>query len=713
MFRFLTFIIFLSSLYGIVPPKDGKLSSQILENLKNQNIGNFYGDPGWVSKISNFRNEPGRNTQLEFFMPVILGKYADVANTYFDATDFDNMLFGNNPTGSLSNYYEEISYGNFEIDGSVNGWYQSSLTQSQAVENVRQYVSELASLADFDIDYGQYDNDGPDNIPNSGDDDGYVDGLAVVYQGCLSGSDNIWAHQSSLGSSQYISNDQAPNGDYIIINSYMVCPELPGSGNCITNEICPMGIYAHEFGHILGLPDLYDREESDGDSEGLGEWCLMASGSWLGWYGDTPSHMSSWCKMKLGWLEPSIATSLSTNVPIAQLATSPSALMIWEDDYRSSRYFLVENRQQYGFDSDLNGVGLLVYHVDENRTAGFDSFGLNNDDENNKLIDLEASDGETDLDDNINRGDAGDPFPGSTGNTMFNANTNPSSNRNDGFITQISIENISEPDSLMYADISPMSNSGYTVLYDEFGIAPTALTIGTEEQWAGVHFTSINEGYLTEIDFGLVWEVFWNADQINWDVNVYNSFDGVSPGSLFQTVSGTSFIGGWETVGIDSFPVSANQDFFIGVKFYNNGYVYAYDNQGELSGRSYYSSNGVGYDNNLSNYGDSNIRAKISTETYVKSYEESVSPENFGLMPNYPNPFNPGTTISFTLEEEANVILDIFDINGRNIETLVDRNLLSGNHAYYWDASKFPSGVYIVRVFNNKFYDNQKIMLLK
>ena len=164
--------------------------------------------------------------------------------------------------------------------------------------------------------------------------------------------------------------------------------------------------------------------------------------------------------------------------------------MIWEDDYRNSRYFLVENRQHYGFDSDLNGVGLLVYHVDENRTAGFDSFGLNNDDENNKLIDLEASDGETDLDDNTNRGDAGDPFFGSTGNTMFNANTNPSSNRNGGYITQISIENISEPDSIMYADISSMENSGYTIFYDEFGIAPTALSIGTEKN-NGLVFISL------------------------------------------------------------------------------------------------------------------------------------------------------------------------------------------------------------------------------
>ena len=281
----------------------------------------------------------------------------------------------------MSDYFNEISYGNFHISGEVDGWYQSSLSQSQAVENVRQYVAEIASLADPDFDYGLYDNDGPDNVPNSGDDDGYVDGLLVVYPGCLSGEDNIWAHQSSLGSNQYVSNDQTPNGEYIIVNSYMVCPELPGNGNCITTDICPMGLYAHEFGHILGLPDLYDRDESDGDSEGLGEWCLMGSGNWLG-YGNTPAHMSSWCKIEMGWLEPTIATSTTIDVPIAQLATSPSAIKVWEDDYRSNRYFLVENRQNDGFDSDLNGTGLLIYHVNENRRAGFDSFGPINDDEN-------------------------------------------------------------------------------------------------------------------------------------------------------------------------------------------------------------------------------------------------------------------------------------------------------------------------------------------
>ena len=57
----------------------------------------------------------------------------------------------------------------------------------------------------------------------------------------------------------------------------------------------------------------------------------------------------------------------------------------------------------------------MIYHVNENRTAGFNSFGPNNDDENNKLVDLEAADGEHDLDNNSNRGDGGDPFPGTSG----------------------------------------------------------------------------------------------------------------------------------------------------------------------------------------------------------------------------------------------------------------------------------------------------------
>ena len=715
--RSLTILLF-SFLFSIVPPKNGKFSEQLLQRFNEQDIGKNYGNLGWINKINLFKENRLRNVQLEFNVPVLLGKYSDVSDTYFSASDYQNLLFDQNSAGTMTEYYSEISYGNFLLDGETRGWYQSSFTQSDAVNQVKSYVSNIAALADADFNYGLYDNDGPDNIPNSGDDDGFVDGIVVVYPGCLDGDNNLWAHQSSLGSSQYITNDLAPNGQNIIVDTYMVCPELSaGLGEtCNTDLIFQMGTFAHEFGHVLGLPDLYDRDSNDGDSEGVGEWCLMASANWLGNNGDTPAHMSAWCKIEMGWIAPTIASSYETGIPIAQLATSPTAIKIWEDDYRSSRYFLIENRQKTGFDIGLNGEGLLIYHINENRSWGTNgwSWGPVNDDETNKMVDVESADGSLHLDNEVNRGDTGDPFPGSSDNRNFNTLTNPSSVRNDGFQTNIKVNNISSSDSIMFADITSMSNSGYTISYDENGIAATSITIGTDVQYSGVHFTSEREGFLTEIDFGLTYPGFWNTDLLSWDVMIYDNFSDQNLGNLIQSVSGSSDEGGWNTVSIDSIPINADQDFFVAVKFYDNGYVYSFDNTGVLSGRSYYSANGSIFYNDLSNYGDANIRAKLSTEVY-NSVEKNIHsiPNDFSLYPNYPNPFNPATNISFRLLTDANVSLSIYDLNGKIIKTIVDGKLNLGDHLFTWNAKNISSGVYFAILSTKDFSQTQKMILLK
>jgi len=710
-----TFLI-INIIYGINPPQNGNFPDGFWEKMRQQDIGLNYGDPGWVNKISNQINDPSRDTQLEFNIPVLLGKYSDASNTYFSASDYQNMLFGTNPTGSMKTYYNEISYGNFQVDGSAGGWYQSSLTMSQAVENTRQYVAEIAALADPDFDYGQYDNDGPDNVPNSGDDDGFTDGIIVVFPGCMSGNDNIWPHQSSLSSYEYVTNDVSANGGNITISTYMVCPELPGSsGSCVTSEICPMGVYAHEFGHVLGLPDLYDRDDSDGNSEGLGEWCLMASGSWMGWYGDTPSHMSSWCKIQMGWMEATTLDNSTTDIEIPQLVTSPFALKVWEDDYHWSRYFLIENRQAVGFDSELHGPGLIVYHVDENRGWGNNgwSFGPVNDDEQNKLVDLEEADGDNDLDNEVNRGDNGDPFPGTSGNRTFDDNSNPSATRNDGYETGISFSNISDPDSVMTVDIESRSKYGYAIAYDENGIAPTTLSIGTEDQWSGVLFTAEESGYITEIDFGVIYSGWWNDDVMDYVVYVYDSFDGTSPGNLMDSVSGSTYISDWITVSIDSVAVASGQDFFVSIKFINETYAFCFDNTGELSGRSYLSGDGVNYDNMLSAYGDANIRAKVSSDAFVGIEPFAAVPNEIMLFPNYPNPFNPETTFSFNTGSLKQTSLRIYDIQGRLIETLVDDKINPGFHTMTWDASEVATGVYFVKLISGDKIKTRKIMVLK
>ena len=703
----------LTLMFAISPPKDGNFPEGFWARMESQNIGQTYGDPGWIKKIADKKDNLDRDDHSEFFVPVLLGKYSDVSNTYFNSSDYNQLLFGENPTGSLTEYFDEVSYGNISVDGIVEGWYQSNLNQSQAVANTREFVAEIASLADPDIDYSQYDNDGPDNIPNSGDDDGYVDGLAVIYPGCMTGSDNIWAHQSSLSSYEYTTNDPSQNGGNIIVSSYMVSPELPGQSTCITSEINPIGLFAHEFGHILGLPDLYDR---DGGSEGLGEWCIMASGNYLGYWGDSPSHMSAWCKMQMGWLDPQVMLNSSNSVELEQVVTSNTAIKVWEDDYYWSRYFLIENRQAVGFDSEINAPGLLVYHVDENRGWGNNgwSFGSVNDDELNKMVDLESADGENDLDNEYNRGDSGDPFPGSTENRTFDNYSTPSSTRNNGMETGIAIANISDPGTVMTFELDSRSQYGYAIAYDENGIAPTTFGIGTEDQWSGVLFTPEESGFITEVDFGIIYDGWWDNDVMEWTVYVYDSFDGDSPGNLMATVNGSSDKSDWTTVSIDSVPVQAQQDFFVAVKFINNTYAFCFDNTGTLSGRSYLSGDGVNYDNMLSSYGDANIRAKISTDAYVDiANEDNVLPLDLQLHPNYPNPFNPSTMISFTINNNIKVLLEIYDIKGRKIETLINSELRAGQHNIAWNGAQYSSGIYFVNLKTANFDRKQKITLLK
>ena len=182
---------------------------------------------------------------------------------------------------------------------------------------------------------------------------------------------------------------------------------------------------------------------------------------------------------------------------------------------------------------------------------------------------------------------------------------------------------------------------------------------------------------------------------------------------MIDGVSGSSYVGGWHTVQVDSMEILPNQDFFIGIRFNNNGYVMAFDNMGDLSGRSYYSTNGISYSNGLSEHGDCNIRAKVSTETFVKTNDNSYIPTKIKLYPNFPNPFNPTTQISFSMEKESKVLLEIYDINGRKIETLINNQNTNGVQMVNWNASKYSSGVYFVKLSDGKSLLTQKLMLMK
>jgi hypothetical protein len=230
----------------------------------------------------------------------------------------------------------------------------------------------------------------------------------------------------------------------------MICPETRSWG------MVNIGLFCHEFGHILGLPDLYDIDESNGASEGIGVWGLMGGGSWLN-QEKTPANMCAWSRINCGWISP-IPISVGTFTMHSPLNTSVVYKILTN---QANEYFLLENRQNVGQDQYLPGEGLAIWHVDDNQSE--------NDDENHKLVDLEEADGLNDLDNGMNSGDAGDLYPGSSNATFFNELSNPNSNLYSGLPSNIDINNITEDDLIItfsinspaFPDLVPVSAGFY------------------------------------------------------------------------------------------------------------------------------------------------------------------------------------------------------------------------------------------------------------
>lgn len=346
------------------------------------------------------------------------------------AAHFNELFFsrGALPTGSVREYFDEVSRGDIDVVGEVVGPFTLPLTMAEYANgasgtgaqepNARTMARHAAEMANSRVDFKPYDNDG----------NGFVDAFIVVHAGTggetTGNAGDIWSHKWVLANGEY-------NADGTRIYAYLTVPEDARIGVC-----------CHELGHLLfGWPDLYD---TDGTSEGLGNWCLMAGGSWNGG-GDVPAHPSAWCKAQQGWVAVANQTQNAV-LTVADVKDGRTVYRLWKDGAQGNEYFLVENRQPARFDRLLPGGGLLVYHVD-------DAVETNANERHPKVALLQA-DGSEHLTFGLNRGDGGDPFPGSANKVALTGATVPSTRSYNNVPTGVALTRISAPGPVMTATVT-------------------------------------------------------------------------------------------------------------------------------------------------------------------------------------------------------------------------------------------------------------------
>jgi immune inhibitor A len=353
-----------------------------------------------------------------------------------------------------------------------NGTYVNGNVNGDA--HTGEFIRDLLKAADEQVDFSKYAEDG--EVPN----------VFVVHEG--TGAEfsrdpaQFWSHKWSLLSALYygkyyetgkpadvhagmtqgewidktVAEDMTYDG--VVVNNYNIQPGIGGNVagfDAATNSYkeeaktgpfpAQTGVYAHEFGHALGLPDFYDTVYS---SEGVGNYSMMAGGSWMRYPdasvygGNSPTHFDPFSKIFLGWVNPVEVKPedgvQTITLPPVNKANADNAIVKMEvPGSNGTEYFLFENVQQDGFNQGLirqgkDSKGLLAWHVDENvinlyQTAGFrpnnvenwmnkrfqfnqSQTASNGDVVTHYGLSVLQADGNYDLEKNLNRGDAADFF---------------------------------------------------------------------------------------------------------------------------------------------------------------------------------------------------------------------------------------------------------------------------------------------------------------
>ncbi len=327
----------------------------------------------------------------------------------------------NGNSGSVHDYFLEQSYGQFDLTFDVvgpvtlsrnEGYYGEDSSTSFDIHAPEMVVEAVKLVHEQypELNFAQYD----------WNNDGKVDQVYIIHAGYDQASgapeDAIWSHEwelSSAGLSLQI--------DGVNIDTYACSSELCGSGlDDETPVLDGIGSACHEFSHCLGLPDLYYTGNSTGVF-GMDMWSVLDYGNYAG-DGFRPVAYTAYERWTCGWLTPIELSAGATVTNMPALAERPVAYVI-HNDLVPTEYYLLENRQPVGTDSDIQGHGLLVTHLDYDASVWKLNL-VNNTVSHQRCTVIPADNalnGRANGDGSLLYTDdlAGDPYPGTSGNTKL------------------------------------------------------------------------------------------------------------------------------------------------------------------------------------------------------------------------------------------------------------------------------------------------------
>ena len=294
-------------------------------------------------------------------LAIILAEFSDIPHAK-NPTDIEQEYFGQN--NSVAAYYLQVSYGKFTVKGDVFGWFKLPYPEAHygrdctAIDDADcsggdqswQIAQDAATLARNNVTFANYDYYVFVHSGNGEETSGVKDDVwSVTYLG------GVYANPCL---------DVQQNCNQKTLTRFNITPELEAGG------AVPLGVYCHEFGHQLGLPDMYDT--TTGKSR-MGSWELMDKGLWNGKPpGSEPAEFSAWSRSRLGWLPQTNvvtismeASELATIVPLEEPPTngSVSAVVV---EIGGGGLYLFENREPIGNDAYLPDHGLVGYDIDAN-----------------------------------------------------------------------------------------------------------------------------------------------------------------------------------------------------------------------------------------------------------------------------------------------------------------------------------------------------------